>query len=174
MNQTQRKFLINKIEENVKNQIKALDDAIPEPPSLGIYLLHAVMSGNFEIKSNEQIKEMILQKALNTKERDDWMGNSWGRASKDEIFFKIKEFFVVPEEYTKRWEEYRERRKKLEDEINHLRVQSDSLITRIQLASDKTLQTMINEVDDMGNISLMDTKLRTLGGGATKLIDEED
>jgi len=33
---------------------------------------------------------------------------------------------------------------------------------RVQLASDKTLQKLINEVDDMGDLSLMDTKLKML------------
>lgn len=39
------------------------------------------------------------------------------------------------------------------------------LVTRIQLASDKTLEKMISEVDDMGDVSLMDTKLKSLISG---------
>lgn len=162
MNQTQRKFLINKIEESARVNRKVLESSMPEAPSLNNYLLHAVMSNNFEIKSTEALKEMIRQMALKAGNREDWMGNHWGNASKDGIHFKARDFFVVPEEYQKLANEYREKRNKIEKEIIDLTVQVDGLITRIQLASDKTLQTMINEIDDMGNISLFDTKLREL------------
>lgn len=162
MNQVQRNFLIKKIEETVKARIKALEDAKPEAPSLNNYLLHAVMSNNFDIISNEQIKELIRKMALKSKDRDDWMGNSWGSASKNKIFFNATDLFIVPEEYKKLWDEYAKERNRIEAEIGEIHIQADTLITRIQLASDKTLQTMINEVDDMGNISLMDSKLRLL------------
>lgn len=166
MNTQQRNYLIKKIEESVKIRVDALKSSEPQPPSLSNFLLHAVMSGTFEIRSNEEIKEMIRQKALTSKDRDDWMGNSWGNASKDKIIFQAKDFFIIPEEYQKRWDEYREKRKAIWDEVASIQSQADGLVTRITLASDKTLQTMINEVDDMGNISLMDTKLKLLTGGA--------
>ncbi len=165
MNNTQRQFLIKKIEEGVKNTIKALEDCKPIPPSLSNYILHAVMSGKFEIISNDKIKGLIKAMALQSKERDDWMGNSWGTTRKDKITFDVKEFFVLPPEYSDLYKEYREKTNSLNEQISTIRIQSDTLITRIQLASDKTLQAMINEVDDMGNISLMDTKLKLLTNG---------
>jgi len=162
MNQAQRNFLIKKIEESAKVRTEALRSSIPNAPSLNNYLLHAVMSNNFEIKTTEQLKEMVRQMALKAKDRDDWMGNSWGSANKSAIHFDAKDFFNVPEEYQKLYNAYKEKRKNAEDEMYSIQVQADTLITRIQLASDKILQTMINEVDDMGNISLMDAKLKLL------------
>jgi len=165
MNQTQRSFLIKKIEENIKHKIKALEDSKPEYPSLNNYLLHAVMSGNFELQPIEEIKKILLQKALNAKGNEDWLGNHWGMSNKSLVTFKADEIFVVPEEYRKRANECKMKQAELQEQIYNLRVQSETLITRIQLASDKVLQKMINEVDDMGDISLMDTKLKLIGNG---------
>ena len=90
MNQSQRNFLIEKIEKTAKLKRKVLEDAMnsDEPPSLSMFLFHSVMSGNFQIKSNDEIREMIRQKALKGTDRDDWLGNGWGTGSKDKIFFK--------------------------------------------------------------------------------------
>lgn len=163
MNQAQRTFLINKIESSVKERVDVLNRSIPKEPSLSNYLFHAVMSGRFEIVSNEQIRKLILDKVLNSKEGEDWMSRSRGfLGSSTGISFEIKDLFIIPEDYLKLKEKHDSEKKKIQDEINNINITADSLITRIQLASDKTLQTMINEIDDMGNISLMDTKLKLL------------
>lgn len=162
MNQTQRSFLIKKIDERVKATIDALRHEIPEAPNLNIYLLHAVMSGTFEIKSASELKGVIRERALKSKEREDWMGNSWGRANKTDFTFSARELFVIPSDYETLNNEYKIRKEEIESQIYEIGVQADTLKTRIQLASDKILQTMINEVDDMGNISLMDEKLKLL------------
>lgn len=164
MNQTQRNFLIKKIEDAVKIRINALESDKEDAPSLNNYLLHDVMAGTFKIRSNEEIKEMIKQKALNSKAgKENWMSNTDGMYSSDRrLCFNPMEFFIIPEEFKNRFNSYTARLNKKREEAHKLRLQADGLITRIQLASDKTLQKMINEVDDMGDLSLMDTKLKLL------------
>lgn len=163
MNQAQRNYLIKKIEEKVKINTDAYKRSEPEAPNLNNYLLHAVMSGNFEIISNDDIKNLITQKALKAKAGDSlWMNNKNSWSSNNEIMFNAEQLFIVPEEYRRLRKEYEEKRDELNEKIRAINIQADSLITRIQLASDKTLQTMINEVDDMGNISLMDSTIKLL------------
>lgn len=161
MNQSQRSFLIKKIEEGVKLRVSALQHSLPEAPSLTTWLLHYILSGKFEIKTVEEIKEVIRQKALKAKDREDWLGNSWGTAKKN-IVFSLNEIFIIPEEYRTIFESWLKESKEINDKIAELQLQADTLITRIQLSSDKTLQKLINEVDDMGDISLIDTKLKLL------------
>ncbi len=162
MNQAQRNYLIRKIEESQKVRDEALKKSLPAPPNLNNYLLHAVMSNNFELIGIEALKELIRMKALNSKAGEsNWMSSDrWGNNTK--IEFQAKDIFVIPEEYTKLLEEYKKQYAEVEKERQELSLQSQGLITRITLASDKTLQKMINEVDDMGDISLMDTKIKFL------------
>lgn len=166
MNQQQRKFLIEKIEKKTKITVDALKSSIPDAPSFSNYMMHAVMSGNYDIIDKDAIKALILKKALNSKEgRSDWMGDSQAFGSRTQLAFKPKEIFIVPEEYTTIHNEYAAKRKQIEDDIAAIQIQCDTLVTRIQLASDKTLQKMINEVDDMGDISLIDTTLKSISQG---------
>lgn len=164
MNQAQRSFLIKKIEERATDRINELKQSIPKKPEVSNYLLHAILSGTFQIKTNDEIKEAIRQKALRgaSSSRNEWMSDTWGRATHNEITLKVSDIFILPEEYAKQRDEYEAKEKEVYEQIRTIQIQSETLTTRIQLASDKTLQTMINEVDDMGNLSLMDTKLKAL------------
>lgn len=164
MNQTQRNFLIKKIQESIDAKIRVLMGDREDPPSLSNYILHYVMSGKFEILPNDRIKEIIKEKALGSKAgKDNWMsGRSSWNSDSNEISFRATDFFILPDDFKKLMHKYLQREKERQNKIDALRTQSDGLITRIQLASDKTLQTLINEIDDMGNISLMDMKLKAL------------
>lgn len=166
MNSTQRKYLVDKISDRVKRRILVLEEDIPEAVSLNVYMLHRVMSNDFSIKPESELKRIVLEKALKTgrekSHREDWLGNAWGSATKGNVAFEIEEFFEVPEEYKKMVRERKEARERVYMEISELKLQLETLEIRIMLASDKNLQTLINEVDDMGDISLIDTKIKLL------------
>jgi|688.fasta_scaffold1144838_2 hypothetical protein len=61
----------------------------------------------------------------------------------------------------------REERNKVIDKVNQeiaaLKLQLETLEIRIMIASDKVLQSIVNEVDDMGDIRLIDTKIKLIG-----------
>lgn len=165
MNQVQRKFLIDRIEKQVKISIEALNNNKPEAPNLNNYLLHRVLSGNFKIKSGAEIKEAIRQKALTAKANQNWMTgerSSYNGYRAREFKLDVNDLFDVDEEYKTKQNEYREATAKIDEQIRKLSIQGDTLVTRIQLASDKTLDRMINEIDDMGDLSLIDTKIKLL------------
>lgn len=166
MNSTQRKFLIDKVTERTKSKIDALRDSIPESLSLNVYMLHMVMSNDFQIKSQEDLKKIVLEKALkagqNKQYREDWLGNAWGVANRSNVAFTLDEFFIIPEEYLKMREEREQQKRIVEEQIRQLQIQLETLEVRIMVASDKTLQKLINEVDDMGDISLVDTRIKLL------------
>lgn len=79
--------------------------------------------------------------------------------------FSLEEFFVIPQEYLKMREERAIKVKEVDDQIKQLRIQLETLEVRIMVASDKVLQKLINEVDDMGDISLIDTQIKLLDTG---------
>lgn len=163
MNQTQRKFLIDKIEARTKLEIEVLKKSLPERPNLEAHILHGIMSSNFDIKSTDELKKELTERVLNFKERDRLFGD--GRSSwdfKNTIVFKAEDFFIVPETYKKKVEEWRRATKEANEKIDQLRIQEETLVLRIQLASPKKLQKLVNEVDDFGDLSLFDTKLKMI------------
>lgn len=165
MNQAQRNFLINKITTNVNNQIKLIEKQDDHEPSMDNFILAEVLSGRFKIKTLEEIRQTIINKAENNSKRD-WLtsGYNFSSSRNGEINFKISEIFIIPERFIKLHEEWKERDKNRREIVHNLKTQMDTLVTRIQLASDKVLQQMINEVDDLGDISLYDEKLKQLTG----------
>lgn len=167
MNQAQRKFLIEKIEANVKARTDELKHSnIEQPPSLENYFYGLALSGKLEIQPQEHIKKVMSDRAMkHTSERysETWLGTSQGELiNRSQVKIPIRDLFIVPKEYDDLWNEYRKRDEENKQRIRQLRIECDTLITRIQLASDKTLEKMISEIDDMGDISLMDTKLKLL------------
>lgn len=166
MNATQRKFLVEKMTEVSKRKIQLLRDSKPERANINVYMLHKVLSNDFEIKSTDELKKIILEKALKAGKdknfREDWLGNSWGSSNRNGVHFTFSEFFVVPEEYKNMIDEREREIKAIDEEINQIQSMVDTLEVRIMVASDSKLDKLINDIDNMGDISLIDTKIKLL------------
>lgn len=163
MNNQQRKYIVDKIKETINAKVEALKRSIPESPSINNYLFHAAMSGKLKVKSSDEVEATFKERALKSKAGKNWLttNHAWGNDDKI-VNMEHNEIFIIPEEFKRILEQYENDKRKIETEITELRIQEDTLITRITLASDRTLQSMINEVDDMGNIKLIDTKIKML------------
>lgn len=163
MNSTQRKFLVDKIQEKVTARVKELQEQRLSYPSASNYLFKAVLNNELKLQSEEVILEAIKQKALQAKEGSNWLSEEYmGMNKENTIKIAIKSLFVLPEDYYTEYKRVKEFNEKIEAEIKQLKIEKDSIEMRIQLASDKTLQNLINEVDDMGDISLVNTKLKLI------------
>ena len=165
MNQTQRNFLIEKIRKQTEITASALTSSKKESPNYNNLLLHAVLSNKFEIVSIEAIKETIIKKAKEARSGQDWLSNSRSAFSsydRGEVVFQIKDIFKFSKEIQDQMDEWKAESDKIREEICNVTVQAENLILRIQLSSDKVLERLINEVNDMGDLSLMDTKIKLL------------
>jgi hypothetical protein len=166
MNSTQRKFLVDKMTEVAKGKITALRNSKPDRANINVFMLHKVLSNDFDIKSKEELKKIILDKALkagtNKNTREDWLGNSWNVANRTGVHFTFSEFFIVPEEYKQMIADSEKEISRIEKEIFDLQTVVDTLEVRIMVASDSKLDKLINDIDDMGDISLIDTKIKLL------------
>lgn len=68
----------------------------------------------------------------------------------------------MPNEFKELLDEWEIKSKEINDQIITLKNDLEMVIMRIQLASPKTLQQVINQVDDMGDLSLFDSKIKSL------------
>ena len=163
----EKKELILTDEElrQIKTQYNKAKDLLEKIISLNVRYDAAFKA--FEIRNTDEIKELIRQKALNSKQGDSsWLSKIKGCYSafgnSKDLVFKADDFFIIPSEYKILNDKYIEETQKIKLQISELLIEKDTLVTRIQLASDKILDKMINEVDDMGDISLIHTKLKYL------------
>lgn len=166
MNQTQRNYLIDKIKDRNKTEKRVLNDSLPEKPSLEAFLLNEVMSNRFEIVDNETIKQMIIDKTLTLKKDKKLLGgknSSWN--SNEDICFPAEDFFILPKKYQELLDEYDKKQKEIYQRLGEIAELEEMLVLRIQLASPKKLEKLISEIDDFGDLSLFDTKLKGISDG---------
>ena len=165
MNQKQREYLIQEITKNKDEQIRELKDSKPEKPNLENYIIQGLLSGSIIVKSSESLKNYLIDRVKNSTNKSSLLeSGGWRNEYSNEVKIPTSELFEYPKEYLDRIKIWKEKSLEIDEKIASLNNTSKGLITRIQLASSRTLELMINEVDDMGQISLMDNTLRQITG----------
>lgn len=163
MNQTQRKFLIERIQNKTKEKIKVLETTKLPLPNKSNYLFKEVLQGTLKLKTQDEIQEALKQKALSAVEGENWLSNErMGYYKERTVTLSIESLIVLPETLLEKIREVNLHNQKVEETIESLKIQLESIEVRIQLASDKTLRSLINEVDDMGDLKLIDTAVKKL------------
>jgi hypothetical protein len=165
MNATQRKFLVEKLQEQTKKKISDLKDSKQKYPSASNYIFKAVMNDTIELQSEAEIIQALKQKALNAKEGSNWLSEDYMGANKENsIRINLKSLIKLPKDYEEELIRVREFNQEVDEKIKNLETQLNTLEIRIQLASDKVLQTLVNDVDDLGDLKLVDIKIKALNG----------
>lgn len=162
MNQQQRKFLIDKLKEEYNRQKKELESQFMKLPNPDNYMYLAIMSGTARVRDHEEILATVKNYALKSEPGASWLTEShrWGRGNGTII--DVWEIFEQPEEFRKAMQVAKAHNEALEEKILELKILSDTMETRIQLASGKTLEGIIQDVDDLGDLRLVDQKLKLL------------
>lgn len=162
MNQAQRKYLIDEVSKKAKAKIAILEKQLPPYPNLNNYLIHEIMSDRFQLKPLDEIRASIIRDVLALGKRDSYVSENWNVVEKDTVKIKVFDLFEMPATYYKLLEEYKLKSHKIKEEVSDINKTLNSLVLRINLASNKRLEKIISEVDDMGDLSLFDDKLKLL------------
>ncbi len=64
MNQRQRDFLLNKIDQKYRDERDALEEMRPELPSLNNYLIAAFLDGTIKFQNMEQFKKKFIERTV--------------------------------------------------------------------------------------------------------------
>lgn len=164
MNATQRKFLIEKIQDKTKKTIEVLKNSRLSYPSASNHIFRAILNDNLKLQHESVIMQALKTKALNAKEGENWLSRErMGFYKETTVMLDITSLIHLPDDYSKEVERVKQHNESINKKIEELSIQLDTIEVRIQLASDNTLKKLINEVDDMGEVSLIDSKLKLLG-----------
>lgn len=177
MNAKQREYLVNTLNSNAKEKINKIKSLIPRPPSLENHLMKVILSGELKTKTPTAIAHHVMERATNLESGSNLLerasSNSRSRWHDDddddfeegtgyEITFEVSKIFELPEDFIILRDEYVRLRKIYLKEIEKVREHQKALETRINLASDKTLDPLIEEVNAMGVISFEDAQMKAL------------
>lgn len=166
MNQKQRDFLIKKIQSNTRDNITRFRLQLQDEPDVRDYLKGAIVANQIELQSLESIKKWILGAAIDGDDLFDQSGDWRSEIREIVVQIPVAVMFVFPEKFNEIHDKWRAERDVIEKQIEDIEARSETLCARILLSSDKVLQTLVDEVDNLGNLSLMETKLQLLGSGS--------
>jgi hypothetical protein len=129
MNQAQREFIIKKVEETFKKDVRELKSQIPDEPSLNNYLIAAFLDDSIEFNDMDKLKKKIRERVLRFGSSDKLVDQDtgyWGRNT-PEMICKINatDLFVLPEAYTEKHKEYEAIKKDIEAKIKKLEAEKN-------------------------------------------------
>jgi hypothetical protein len=166
MNQEQRKFLIERVNKTFSKQKDSLEKQFKkEPPSLNNYLVAAFLDGSIEFNDIEKLKtkmkETVLRYGASDKliqeSRDMW-DNSGAYKNKNTCKVIAEDLFIIPESYKKALAEYQESQNIIQEKVDQLEAQRDTILLKIQIGSNQVLDKLITQVDNLADLNIMNSQ----------------
>jgi hypothetical protein len=166
MNQKQREFLTKHITSVHDQKVRELKNKMRQEPSLNNHLVASFLDGSAAFNDIKKLREKIHQRVLKMssgevlikKERMS-RGIMGGRTEENTIQLRAEDLFIIPETYTKELDEVNAHNAKIEDEIQLLKDMLNTIIMKIQIGSDKHLAPLIEDVENIGDLRLVNSQL---------------
>lgn len=162
MNQKQRDFLIARVNKTHKNQINAVQKDMPDKPSLNNYLVAAFLDNSIQFNDIELLKEKMRNTVLKYGANDRLVEDegSW-RSTKEKNHVKIvpEDLFIIPDNYTEALREYKTKKQEIDKKCEILDAQMQTIEMKIQIGSDKVLSGLIDQADNLADLSLINSQL---------------
>jgi hypothetical protein len=132
-------------------------------------MIAAFLDGSVKFNDIEELKKKIRARVLKMGadkqliESKDRRGYDWDdddtEAPNHIVKLKAEELFVVPEAYLEALKEYENIRNKIQSEIASLGAQHDTVTLKIQVGSTKALDKLVEEVDNLADLSIINSQL---------------
>lgn len=169
MNQHQRKFLLEAVEKQYKNERDKLTARKPEEPTLNNYMIAAILDGSFVMKTPTHIRENFLDRvrSLGKSEALVEREDRWGRKDRSErpmMTVPVDVLFEMPAPYAKDMAEYQEHLARWEEEMELLESSIGAMRIKVQIGSDKSLEALVEQADKLCSMSLTTSNQLLLGG----------
>lgn len=172
MNKDQRKYLIDEVTKIYKNQRDKI--TMPEAPSLNNYLIAAFLDNSIKMKDPELLKKRIRERVLKMghndvlliekSERGYWRSRPSEKDDENIVQISPADLFEYPENFLKARREYEQQRDECDSDIEKLDAEFKTVMFKLNISSDKALENLIQEADNLGSISLVNNTL-SLGVG---------
>lgn len=155
MNQKQREFLIATVNKKMRAAKDAIDASIPKKPQIKDIIVTQIMSGTAKVKSAEKILLNAKKGIVNGRFTFE---SSW-RGDTTKVSCGIDDIFIIDDQMQKLLDDWNEIDREAGRKKKEIDLATESLIVRIQLATDKTLDPIIQDIDNMGELRLADASI---------------
>lgn len=168
MNQHQRKFLLEEIQKRYKDERNELVSRKPTEPSLNNYLVAAILDGSAVMRPQEELREEIRRRVRDMSKDSALVSNKgrWGtEKAEDEISLPALLLFQEPPGFVEVRTAYEEALKAWETEMDALEASVDAMRIKIQVGSDKALESLVKQADSLCSMSLTSASRLLLPSG---------
>jgi hypothetical protein len=163
MNQDQRKFLLARVEQTYRTEQEKLRNKMPKEPSLNNYLVAAALDGSLKLKSIEEIKKHVKDTVIKLGHSETLVHEERSRYDSEKnyhaVTLKAGNVFEFPEAYKAAMLEYETAKNHVQKEMDKLFSQKETILLKIQIGSNAVLDRLIDEVDNMIDLSVINSKL---------------
>ena len=178
MNQEQRKFLIDQVNKESKNQIDKLKEKIPDRPSLNNYLVAAFLDNTIEFNDISTLRVKMRNTVLKYGHSDKLVEsekNEWSNYRHENPYVKIlpEDLFVIPNSYQQALIEYKEKKEQIDAQIKHIESMTLTIITKIQIGSNAAMDKLVMQIDNLGDLNLVNTQLMLNTTNSNKIEEAE-
>jgi hypothetical protein len=163
MNQKQREYVISKVKGLVDDKIDKLRKSRKERPSLNNYIVAGVLDGTIKMKNQEQIREHIRDLVLKLGAGENFVDSQYSYRSKradSGIKLSVRNVFELPESYLEREKEVDDWNAEIDQQIETLKAEYATVEMKLNLGSDKQFSYLLDEVDNMGDLQLINNAFR--------------
>lgn len=164
MNDKQRDYLLKSVTSVCQAQIKLLENTRRKKPSLNNYLVAAFLDGSIEFADIENLKEKMRESVIKMPSEAQLVEldrSGYGSDKKETPYVKVQTeyIFKIPTSYQDEYDLWQKENSELDDKIQQLNAQLKTVEIKIQLGSNQQLDKLIAEADNLGEISLINSRL---------------
>ena len=110
-----------------------------------------------KIKMRETVLRFGASDKLVKESRDRWdSGNAYKGKGTCEII--AEDLFIIPESYKAALAEYDAYKKDIQDKVEQLEAQKDTILLKIQIGSNQVLDKLITQVDNLADLNIMNSQ----------------
>lgn len=167
MNQKQRDYLLATIENQFKDERRKLSEAEPKEPSLNNYLTAAILDGSFVMRSPESVRATIHARVRDLGKSEALLssGSRFGSDDVDNaITLPALALFEEPPGYKVAREKYEAELAEWQLKLDQLDASMRAMRLKLQLGSDKALESLIAQADQLCSLSLTQSSKLLLKG----------
>lgn len=163
MNDKQRDYLLKSITSTYSSQCETLRKKRVKKPSLNNYLVAAFLDNTIEFADIEKLKLKMRQAVVSMPDQThlvevDKRGYGEG-VETENVKIPVKLIFKIPEAYQIELAKWQAQEGIIDKEISELTAQLKTIEVKIHLGSNQQLDKLIAEADNLGEISLINSKL---------------
>lgn len=164
MNDKQREYLMKTVKSTFDGEVKSLEQSKRKKPSLNNYLIAAFLDNSIEFADIENLKSKMREAVIKMPSEAKLLetdNKSWNEDAKEtgNVKIPVQLIFKIPEAYVEELRLWQDEEDNANQKIQQLKSQLKTIEVKIQLGSNQQLDKLIQEADNLGEISLINSRL---------------